>query len=307
MTELSAGRDTPVADVQTPRPASKEQRVIYRHTLWVRSWHWINVIALTILLMTGLQIFNAHPALNWGQTSNFDHALLSIGAVDLGGGKLKGVTTVLGHPYTTTGVLGASKGSDGAFQDIGFPGWSTIPGFRDLGTGRQWHFFFAWLFVANGIVFVAYTIWSRHLKRDLWPSVADLKTIPASIWEHVRLKHAEGGAAARYNVLQKLAYLIVLYGLLPLMILTGLTMSPGMDAAFPILPWAFGGRQSARTLHFLSASGLVLFFLIHIFEVVAAGFFNEMRSIITGRFAIKTHGAVETHGTVSPTVEGAAE
>ena len=302
MSEITATPDemrrAPDAD-----PSLESKRVIYRHTRWVRSWHWINAIALLLLLMSGLQIFDAHPTLNWGQASNFHSGILDLSAQDLGGGKLRGVTTVFGHPFNTTGVLGASKGENGQYQDIGFPHWSTIPGYRDLATGRRWHFFFAWIFVINGALFIAYTLWSRHLKTDLWPSVADLKSIPASIWEHIRLKYPEGEAAARYNVLQKLAYLIVLYTLLPLMLLTGLTMSPGMDAAFPILPWIFGGRQAARTIHFLSATGLVLFFLIHIFEVFAAGFFNEMRSIITGRFAIKTH----TPDDPASSIHGAAE
>ncbi len=282
--------------------SSDGNKVIYRHTLWVRSWHWINAIALLLLLMSGLQIFDAHATLNWGQATNFQHGLLDISALDTPHGP-RGVTTVFGHAFNTTGVLGVSKGAHGQPQTTGFPAWATVPSYRDLATGRRWHFFFAWIFVVNGVLFVAYTIWSRHLKRDLWPSVADLKTIPASIWEHIRLKHPEGEAAARYNVLQKLAYLIVLYGLLPLMLLTGLTMSPGMDAAFPILPWAFGGRQAARTIHFLSASGLVLFFLIHIFQVFAAGVFNEMRSIITGRFAIKTHASKSA----AASIEGPAQ
>jgi thiosulfate reductase cytochrome b subunit len=266
--------------------APQGPRTIYRHTLWVRSWHWVNAISLLILLMSGLQIFNAHPMLDWGQVSNFDHPWVALDAVDQGG-KLHGVTTIAGHSWDTTGVLGVSRGVSGDPVARGFPSWATIPGLRDLGTGRHWHFLFAWLFVINGLLYVGYMVWSRHLTRDLWPTVADLKTIPASIWDHLRLKHAEGEAAARYNVLQKLAYLIVLYGLLPLMVLTGLTMSPGMDAAFPGLLWVFGGRQSARTLHFLSASGLVLFFLIHIFEVFAAGVVNEMRSILTGYFTIQ--------------------
>jgi thiosulfate reductase cytochrome b subunit len=289
----------PVALPEDP-PTTPERRVIYRHTLWVRSWHWINAIALLILLMSGLQIFNAHPTLDWGQTTDFEHPFVSLGAIQVGG-KLHGVTSVMGHSWDTTGVLGVSAGPDGQPQVRGFPRWATLPSLRDLGTGRHWHFLFAWIFVVNGLLYVAYTLWSRHLAKDLWPSLADLKGIPASIWEHLRLKHPEGEAAARYNVLQKLAYLTVLYGLLPLMVLTGLTMSPGMDAAFPGLLWVFGGRQAARTIHFLSASGIVIFFLIHIFEVVAAGFFNEMRSILTGHFTIKGHAPAATP------VEGAAE
>jgi thiosulfate reductase cytochrome b subunit len=134
--------------------------------------------------------------------------------------------------------------------------------------------------------------------------VAELKQIPRSILDHILFKHPHGEAAAKFNVLQKLAYLVVLLILLPLMILTGLTMSPGMDAAFPILPWAFAGRQSARTIHFLTAWSLVAFFAIHIFEVIAAGPINEMRSIITGRFAIKL--PVEPEPTPPPAVEKVA-
>jgi thiosulfate reductase cytochrome b subunit len=136
--------------------------------------------------------------------------------------------------------------------------------------------------------------------RDLWPTRDDLRSIPASIWEHLQLKHPEGEAALRYNVLQRLAYLVVLYGLLPLMLLTGLTMSPGMDAAFPGLLFAFGGRQTARTLHFLSASGIVIFFLIHIFEVIISGFANEMRSILTGYFTLKVSDPAPALATADP-------
>ncbi len=283
MTEATADL-APVSSKTT----SHGERLIYRHTVWVRSWHWINAIALLILLMSGLQIFNADPQLSWGMTTDFEHPWVQMESTG-DGARMRGITTVAGLKFDTTGILGAS-GPKGSLEDRGFPHWATIPGLRDLGTGRHYHFLFAWIFVINGALYVAYTIWSRHLKRDLWPTLADLKTIPASIWEHMRLKHPEGEAAARYNVLQKLAYLIVLYGLLPLMLLTGLTMSPGMDAAFPGLLWVFGGRQSARTLHFLSAWSIVIFFLIHIFEVLVSGAFNEVRSIVTGWFAIKpTH------------------
>jgi thiosulfate reductase cytochrome b subunit len=282
MTELAAGGPHPSTTAAGPT-------LVYRHTLWVRSWHWVNALSLLILLMSGLQIFNADSQLSWGMTTNFDHPLVEMHSTG-DGPKMRGVTTVFGHPLDTTGLLGASKGGDGHLEDRGFPAWATLPGLRDLGTGRHYHFLFAWIFVINGALFVGYTIRSRHLKRDLWPSSEDLKSIPASIWEHLQLKHAEGEAALRYNVLQKFAYLIILYGLLPLMLLTGLTMSPGMDAAFPGLLFVFGGRQTARTLHFLSASGLVIFFLIHIFEVIVSGFLNEMRSILTGYFAVKAQG-----------------
>ena len=275
-----------IAVSAAPARGERSRRtVILRTRAWVRVWHWINALSLLFLLLSGLQIFNAHPSLYWGQASVFSRPLVRMQA-KVENGTLHGVTTVFGHPFDTTGLLGAST-YKGQMANRGFPGWLTIPTDRDLASGRRWHFFFAWLFAINGALYFAYMLVSRHLKGDLWPTRADLRAIPQSIRDHARLRHPVGEAAARFNVLQKLAYLVVLLGLLPLMVLTGMTMSPGLDAAFPVLPWAFGGRQSARTIHFLCAWSIVGFFAVHVFEVFAAGFFNEMRSIITGRFVIK--------------------
>ena len=268
-----------------PTPPSTRTVVILRTRAWVRVWHWVNALSLFFLLASGLQIFNAHPSLYWGRAADFAHPLMRMQAV-VQRGMLRGVTLVLGHGFDTTGLFGVST-YHGQPMARGLPSWMTIPGNRDLANGRRWHFFFAWMFAINGALYFAYMVISRHLRGDLWPTRADIRSIPRSILDHMRLRHPEGEAAARFNVLQKLAYLTVLLILLPLMILTGLTMSPGMDAAFPVLPFAFGGRQSARTIHFLCAWSLVGFFAIHVFEVFAAGLFNEMRSIITGRFAIK--------------------
>ena len=159
--------DLPTAPPPPMENAPKDQkRVVYRHTLWVRSWHWLNAISLLILLMSGLQIFNAHPTLDWGQTTDFDHPFVALGATQTGS-TLHGVTSIMGHSFDTTGVLGVSNGADGKPQVRGFPRWATLPSLRDLGTGRHWHFLFAWIFVINGVFFVGYTIWSRHLKKDL--------------------------------------------------------------------------------------------------------------------------------------------
>jgi thiosulfate reductase cytochrome b subunit len=283
--------------IETPLPhapsfgaeARTERRLIRRTAAWVRVWHWINALSLFFLLASGLQIFNAHPALYWGQASAFTHPLAAVRGLHTPMG-LKGVTFVLGRPFPTTGFLGASK-TAGRWVSQGFPGWLTIPSVRDLASGRRWHFFFAWIFAVNGGLYLGYMVLSRHLRGDLWPSWSELKDVPRSIVDHLKFKHPKGWAAARYNVLQKLAYLIVLLVLLPLMLLTGLTMSPGMDAALPGLLVVFGGRQSARTLHFIVAGSLVGFFAIHIFQVFAAGAVNEMRSIITGRFVIHVPAA----------------
>lgn len=261
-------------------------RRFYRHRLPVRVMHWINVICLTILLMSGLTIFNAHPALYWGRDSTFADPWIAITAVQ-GPGGIKGVTSIAGHPFVTDGVLGVSKsGPAGEVTARAFPSWATIPGGQWLSMGRHWHFFFAWLFVINGIAYVTYGLLSGHVRRDLLPTRTELRNIGRSIQDHLLFRHPSGEAAKRYNVLQSLAYLVVIFGLLPLIIVAGLAMSPRLDAVFTGWVDLLGGRQSARTLHFLAALGLLLFVLIHLFEVMISGVWNQLRSMITGWYTV---------------------
>ncbi len=263
------------------------RRMIYRHTLPLRIMHWINAVCLLILLGSGLQIFNAHPALYWGQRSHFERPWLSLHAQRGPDGQLRGVTQIGSRRFDTTGWFGVSKVA-GQPMARGFPAWATIPGPQWLAMGRAWHFFFAWIFVINGVCFVAYALWTRHLTRDLIPTRADWRGIGRSIIEHALLKHPKGEAALRYNVLQRIAYLVVIFVFGGGVVLMGLAMSPRMDSVLGWLVDAVGGRQSARSIHFLFAMGFVAFFLIHIFEVIVTGLGNNLRSIITGRYAITT-------------------
>jgi thiosulfate reductase cytochrome b subunit len=274
------------ASIALPRPA---RAVIYRHSRVVRITHWINLVVLSLLLMSGLQIFNAHPRLYWGQYgADYDRPLL---AMEAGGppGRPVGVTTVAGRRFATTGLFGVSAGRGGESVIQGFPRWATLPSWRDLAAGRRWHFFLAWVFVLNGMIYLLAGLMNGHFRRDLAPSRAQLRPshILADIWDHMRLRHPVGEAAKSYNVLQKFAYLAVVFVLLPAMVATGLTMSPGVDAAAPWLTVVFGGRQSARTLHFVAANLIVLFVLVHVLEVFIAGVANEIGSMITGRYAIR--------------------
>ena len=190
-------------------------------------------------------------------------------------------------------MLGWSK-VDGDFQARGWPDWLTIPSFQDLADARHWHFLFAWLLAINGLAYLGYSLWARHIQKDIWPSRTDIKAIPRSVLDHIKLKHPTGEAAKRYNVLQKLACLGVIV-LICLMVLTGLTMSPGFDAFFPWLLDLFGGRQSARSIHFLCASLIALFVAVHLIEVMLAGPINEVRSMLTGRYRIPKDHAAKDH------------
>ncbi|MFB9951518.1 cytochrome b/b6 domain-containing protein [Rhizobium puerariae] len=261
--------------------------LVYRHSLAVRLSHWVNVLCMTVLLFSGLQIFNAHPALYWGQYgADNDPSFISVEAVE-DGGEARGLTRIGPLAFETTGFLGLSD-EGGEASARAFPAWLTLPSYQDLSTGRRWHFFFAWLFVINGLVYIANGFAGRHFRRDLLPSRGELAPahLVREIADHARLRFPKGPEARHYNTLQKLAYLVVIFLLLPLMILTGLTMSPGFDAIAPWLLDVFGGRQSARTLHFLAAFSLVAFVAIHLAMVLVSGVFNNLRSMITGYYAI---------------------
>jgi thiosulfate reductase cytochrome b subunit len=279
-------------------------RRIYRHRLPVRVMHWINVACLAVLLGSGLQIFNAHPALYWGEASVFDRPALALTGKKDAQGVPRGETRIGALTFRTDGVLGASENLLGAHVARGFPTWATIPGARSLADGRRWHFFFAWLFVLNGAAYLAWSLASRHLSGDLWPSRADWRGLGRSILDHARFSHPTGDEAARYNVLQRLAYLAVVLVLLPGITLFGLAMSPDFDVMLGWLLDLVGGRQSARTWHFIFAALLVAFVLIHLFMVVVTGPINQVRAMLTGRYDVHVDDAPPP--AAAPTPPGAA-
>jgi thiosulfate reductase cytochrome b subunit len=230
---------------------STQGRLITRQKLSTRITHWMWAMCLFFLLLSGLQIFNAHSGLYIGDQSGF--------------------------------------GFENSILEIeGFPSWATIPSTQDLATGRVVHLFFAWIFVATLLVWLIASLKNRHLRKDLLPNAKDAKNFGADVRDHLKLKLVH---TVRYSPLQKLAYAGVLFVLFPLIILTGLCMSPGMNAVLPWLPELFGGRQTARTIHFIVMSLLVGFFIVHMAMIVLAGPLNEIRSIITGRYRLSAKAA----------------
>lgn len=256
--------------------------LVKRHPLWVRAAHWLNAVLVVLLLGTGLNIFNAHPSLYWGiRGTSVDTGArwLQIGNIGARGKTMIGDTM-----FDTTGLLGRSTSPAGTQQNIAFPHWATIPGWRNLGVARNWHFFAAWLLILNGLAYLGWGLASGQLRRRLLPARADLA--PAHLWQdirhHLTLHFPKGQAALAYQPLQKLAYSSVVLILLPLMVFSGLGMSPGIDASWPWLLDAFGGRQSARSVHFLASAALVLFVVVHLLMLLLAGPWRLMRGMITG-------------------------
>lgn len=224
--------------------------VIVRHRVSTRVWHWINALAIFTLLGSGLTISNAHRRLYWGQFgANPDHAWLSV---------------------------------------VYWPGWVTIPSRYNLALARRWHLFFALVFAFALLGFMIVSLINKHFQRDLTIRRRELRGahLWADVRAHLELRFHDPEHPRDYNTLQKIAYAGTIFVLLPTAILSGLTLSPGMDAAWPWLLDLFGGRQSARSVHFITAGAIAGFIILHLVLVILAGVIPELRSMITGRWRI---------------------
>src|SRR4051812_40242484 len=178
------------------RAGAPGRLLVKRHSALVRLTHWINVFCFSLLLMTGAQIFNAHPRLYWGEYgADHDPAWLSVDSLRSGAG-YRGVVHLGALSIESTGLLGASK-QDGASTPRAFPAWLTIPSYQDLAAGRRWHFFFAWLFAINGAVYLLGGLLSRHFRRDLLPTKAELApaNVVHEVVDHSKFRFPKGEAA----------------------------------------------------------------------------------------------------------------
>jgi thiosulfate reductase cytochrome b subunit len=224
-----------------------------RHSALIRVTHWITTLCVLALLVTGVEILISHPRFYWGETGNaLTPALFKLPI------PASRSTVPTGYGY----VLPDQNG------------WS-----------RYLHFQAAWVSVLTGLLYLVYGLHSGHFRRNLLPAYADFswRQLWNVIAKHLRLKPAREEEASSYNVLQRLTYLFVIFVLFPLVIWTGLAMSPAIASVFPAAVTILGGQQSARTIHFFVSVFLVLFFLVHVLMVCLSGFRNRMRSMITGR------------------------
>jgi thiosulfate reductase cytochrome b subunit len=259
---------------------------IYRHAWPVRLMHWVNALCVLALMGTGLGILNAHPVLYWGSTSEPERSWLAIEAVSEGD-VLRGQVTFLQTSLDLTGWLGVSRepGIEGPVARA-FPHWATLPGPQSLATSRSVHLLFAWLIVLNGCCYLGYSLASGHLRRDLSVAPFEWRRVPSTFRDHLLLR-TTSTADLSYNVIQKLAYLAVVLGVVPLLFVTGLAMSPMLNSLVPGWVDWLGGRQSARSLHFLSMAVLFCFLVIHLLQVLLHGPWNHIRSMVTGWYVVR--------------------
>jgi thiosulfate reductase cytochrome b subunit len=247
--------------VATSAAAVPARTVASRHSALVRVTHWITTICFLALLVTGIEILISHPRFYWGETGNIH-------------------TTPLFRIPIPASRSSVPTGYGYVLQDQN--GWS-----------RYLHFQAAWLAVLTGLLYVLSCLFSGHLRKDLLPARADLsgRAFSSAIANHLRFKPPGTEEAWSYNLLQRVTYLVVIFVLFPLIIWTGLAMSPAIASVFPTAVSVLGGQQSARTIHFFVTVLLVLFLLVHIMMICLAGFRNRMRAMITGRAGTHKEGA----------------
>ena len=272
-------------DIDPAVADAKSGDLVRRHRLSTRIWHWVNAAALLVMLMSGLTIFNAHPRLYWGEYgANSDLAWLEIGSTSGG----RGVVRIGDVAVPSTGVLGVFTDGEGVARRRAFPDWATIPSHYSLAEARLWHMAFAWVLAVGLLAYLLWSLANGHLRRDIHIARAEWR--PSHMWrdvrDHARLRFPRGADALRYSLLQKIAYAGVLFVLLPLVILTGMAMAPAIDATVLPITEMFGGRQSARSIHFLCAFVLTVFAAGHIVMVLLAGPLNGLRGIVTGRYRL---------------------
>lgn len=226
-----------------------------RHSLLVRATHWLITFAFLALLVSGLEIVVSHPRFYWGETGNVN------------------TTPLFKIPIPSSRNL-VPTGYGYVLADQN--GWS-----------RYLHFQSAWVLVLVALLYGVASLFNGHFRRNLLPAPSDVspKRLATSIAEHLRFKRPGAEEAWSYNVLQRVTYLLVIFVLFPMIIWTGLAMSPSFVSAVPAAVNVLGGQQSARTLHFFLTWALVLFLLVHVFMVFLAGFRSRMRAMITGRAA----------------------
>jgi len=270
-------------------PPVAGQRV-YRHSVTARVTHWLWALALLVLVMSGLQIFNASPELDASDKSDPTRSVLSFDSHQTATGANVGTTTILGHTFVTTHVFGYTDDGMGGEEERAFPGAVTLPATQDLASGRVWHFFFGWVLVLSIVTYLIVGAVRKDL-RELILRPSDIpKLLPMQLY-YFRLRK-EPPPHGTYNPLQKAAYTVVLFVFIPLIILTGLALSPGIDAIAGPLTWLLGGRQFARTWHFLLMVLLIGYFCTHMVLVFSTGAWNNIKSMITGWYKLKEHDGV---------------
>ena len=240
-----------------------------RHKRWIKGSHWIITLSFLVLVITGYVILMAHPRLYWGDVGNdLTPALFEL-------------------PISRNYQHGGWEKSTPFFDEKGSPvsASRTYDIFNQNGWGRSLHFLSAWFLIIPGVIYLLAGFFTGHIRRNLWPGAKEFTAnmLRLDLINHLRMKIPGPTGGPQYGILQKSTYLLVIFFLLPVVALTGMTMSPAITASFPFLLKIFFGAQSARTIHFFASVALVLFLIVHVVMVIRSGFKQQMRSMTIGK------------------------
>ncbi len=248
-------------------PTSNPQNI--RHKPWVKVTHWIITLSFLALTLSGFIILMCHPRLYWGEAGNdLTPALFEL-------------------PVSRNYKHGGWENTTAFYDKAGSPvsASRTYEIFNQNGWGRSLHFLSAWFLVITGLMYLFAGFFTGHFRKQLWPGPGEFsaKSVRLDLINHFRKKFPTSTGDSKYGLLQKITYLKVIFFLLPLVAMTGMTMSPAITAAYPFLLKIFFGAQSARTIHFFASFALVIFLIIHVVMVIRSGFKQQMRSMTIGK------------------------
>lgn len=246
--------------------AGSEQKI--KHKAWVKISHWIITLSFFALVFTGIEMLMVHPRLYWGEAGNdLTPALFEL---------------PISRNYKHGGYDNIVPFSADARAPVS--GSRTYDIFNQNGWGRSLHFLAAWFLVIPGLLYLIMGLITGHFKRYIWPKLKEFT--PAAFWhdmkEHLKMRIAPAKGGPQYGLLQKFSYMIVIFVALPVAVMTGLSMSPAVTAAYPFLLTIFGGAQSARTIHFFASLALELFLVVHLLMIILSGFKKQIRYMTIG-------------------------
>jgi thiosulfate reductase cytochrome b subunit len=240
-----------------------------KHSRWVKVSHWIITLSFFALVFTGSEMTMVHPRFYWGEVGNdLTPALFEL-------------------PVSRNYKHGGWEASVPFNETAGAPvsASRTYDIFNQNGWGRSLHFLAGWFLLVPGLIYFIVGIFSGHFRKHLWPHANQfsLREFWTDIRNHLRMQIPKATDGPHYGLLQKISYVVVIFILMPIIVMTGMTMSPAITAAYPFLLKIFFGAQSARTIHFLASLALVLFLVVHVVMIVKSGFKKQMQAMTIGK------------------------
>ena len=238
------------------------------HQRWVKTSHWIVTLSFFALIFTGVEMTMVHPRFYWGEVGNDLTPVL--------------FELPVSRNYQHGGWEKSVPFSDAVNAPVSAS--RTYDIFNQNGWGRSLHFLAGWFLLVPGLIYFVAGIFTGHFRKHLWPKAKafSFRLFWNDIINHVRIQIPPATNGPHYGLLQKFSYVMVIFFLMPVIVMTGMTMSPAITAAYPFLLKLFFGAQSARTIHLLTSISLFIFLIVHVVMMIKSGFKQQIRAMTIG-------------------------